>query len=190
MLLRLSYLLLLVSIVSACSQYATQTPVFGSNKPLPEQWQIKGKLGVRSDSGNGSLSVNWQQNQDNYSIYTQAALGQGAATLEGNSTRLIISEAGKGSVTSFEPNQLVEETFGWKIPITDLKYWVRGIPNPEQASATAQYDAAGNLTQLDQYGWSLIFSRYRQIQGWALPGRIRAKQGNTTLTLIIRDWVL
>jgi len=189
---RFLYLLLVLSLLGACSQFATQQPIFGSDKALPEQWQIKGKLGVRSDSGNGSLSVNWQQINDNYLIYTQAALGQGAATLEGDNTRLVISAVGKAPVTSFAPNQLVEDTFGWKIPITDLKYWVRGIPNPEQdnTATKAQYDEAGNLTQLNQYGWSLSFSRYQKVQDWALPGRIRATQGNTTLTLIIRDWVI
>lgn len=188
-----SYLLLLgLLLLNGCSQYATQqSPVATlSNKPLPEQWQIKGKLGVRSDNGNGSLSVNWQQNDNHYIIYTQAALGQGAATLRGNDATLVITQAGKAPVTSFVPNQLVEETFGWSLPITDLKYWVRGIPNPEQNNARAQYNEAGNLIELQQYGWSLSLSRYRLIKDWALPGRIRATQGNTTLTLIIRDWVL
>lgn len=185
-------LLLGLALLNGCSQYTTQQPIIGSlsDKPLPEQWQIKGKLGVRSDNGNGSLSVNWQQSQDDYIIYTQAALGQGATTLRGDSSSLVISAAGKAPVTSFNPNQLIADTFGWQIPITDLKYWARGIPNPEQPNATASYDKAGNLIELQQYGWSLSFSRYQLIQGWALPGKIRAIQGNTTLTLIIREWVM
>lgn len=187
--LRIRLLLLGLLLLSACSQYATQAPVESlSNKPLPEQWQIKGKLGVRSDAGNGSLSVNWQQSSNSYIIYTQAPLGQGGATLRGDDSRIVITETGKAPVTSFAPGELVQDTFGWDLPIDGLKYWVKGTPNPKQAYSATEYDEAGNLSELEQAGWSLSFSRYQIVNEWALPGRIRATRNNTRLTLIIREW--
>lgn len=190
--LRKRLLLLGLMLLSACSQYGTQPSAISplSNKPLPEKWQIKGKLGVRSTAGNGSLSLNWQQNNNDYIIYTQAPLGQGAATLAGDDTRIVITEAGKAPVTSIAPRQLVQETFGWDLPINGFKYWVKGIPNPEQPHSNGSYDPAGNLSELQQAGWALSFSRYHRVKGWALPGRIRATQGETRLTLIIREWTV
>lgn len=189
---RLRYIcLLLLIILSACTslppkEIASTT----SDKPLPDTWQIKGKLGVRSETRNGSLSVNWQQTANQYTIHTQAALGQGATTLRGDENRIVITQVGKDPITSDSPRLLVADTFGWELPLDDLQYWVKGIPTPDDVSITAQYDEFGNLTELEQSGWQLSFSRYQQVADWALPGRIRATRNSLTLTLIIRDWIL
>jgi len=185
-------LLLGVLLLGACSQYSTQEIPAStvSDKPIPTQWQIKGKLGIRSEVGNGSLSLNWQQDDDEYIIYTQAPLGQGAATLQGNSNRIVITQSNKTPVTSFAPRLLVQETFGWDLPINGLKYWVKGTASPDSPIIQEEYDELGNLISLQQSGWSLSFSRYQRVQDWALPNRIRATRDDLRLTLIIRDWVL
>lgn len=176
--------------LSACTQLSTQQiPSDLSDTPLPEQWQLLGKLGVRSPAGNGSLSVNWQQDIENYIIVTQAPLGQGSAKLEGNTNRITIFQSDQAPITAFNPEQLIEESFGWRLPIWGLTHWVRGKPQPEAPIENIAFDSTGNLSDLTQSGWKLSLSRYQLVDQWALPGKIRLTQGDTRLTLIIREWI-
>ena len=84
----LSFLLLgSLLIVTACSQHARMMHlgVTNDNKAYsrtPDNWVIKGKLGVRTAAESGSVTINWLQQKDRYTIHVNGPLGQGAARIE------------------------------------------------------------------------------------------------------------
>jgi outer membrane lipoprotein LolB len=76
------------------------------------------------------------------------------------------------------------------MPVNGLVYWVRGLPDPLQASVLAG-DSQGRLTQLEQNGWIIDYLRYaQQGQGIELPTRIRAHQDEWTVQMVIKKWNL
>lgn len=178
-------------VVSACSQYQplpdTQAP---RQHSLPTQWLLKAKLGMRTPTKSGSVTLNWQQTDSRYLIQVQAPLGQGSATLRGNKDYMVVEQPGKPPHHTHDPNTLVAETFGWTLPITHLGYWLRGSASPEAAITAAHYSEQGVLTQLQQAQWTLSFSRHQQVEHYRLPRRILARRQDTQLTLIIREWEL
>jgi outer membrane lipoprotein LolB len=182
---------LLLMLLVGCSQ--TPSITTKTNKPLlsaPEQWSLKAKLGIRNENESGSVTLDWQQTDLGYTINIQGPLGQGNATINGNDDFIVIEQAGKSPLYSNDASALIKATFGWQIPINDLKFWLRGIANSEQPVDSATYDASGALTSLEQSRWILNYSGYQTVNQWQLPSKIRATQDSTQLTLIIRAWQL
>ena len=48
----------------------------------------------------------------------------------------------------------------------------------------------GLLEKLEQDGWIVEYSRYSQIDGVDLPGRIRANKEGTTVIVSVRQWTI
>lgn len=179
-------------IIVGCSQTPAIDPslIGAATTNLPEQWGLQAKLGIRTTTDSGSVTLNWQQRDQDYRIRIQGPLGKGNATITGNDQRVTIERPGKPTVESADIHALLYETFGWTLPIEDFKYWVRGIANPQRPVQAADYQAPGILNRLEQSQWRLRYSRYQTVGKWALPGLIKADQENARLTLIIREWQL
>ncbi|MGH1485338.1 MAG: lipoprotein insertase outer membrane protein LolB [Cellvibrionaceae bacterium] len=179
-------------LLASCSRnpIVDTPPLVTSLETLPQTWLIKAKLGIRTAEDSGSVTLDWQQTDTNYVIKVQGPLGQGNATISGNESHIVIEQPGKQTLYSNNANSLIRDTFGWSLPIHDFKFWVRGIANPDNPIQSADYNPTGVLNSLQQSKWTLQYSRYKPVSQWLLPGRIKAKQDNSQLTLIIREWQL
>lgn len=154
---------------------------------LMQEWQIKGKIGVRTADDGGSAYLDWSQSFDSFYILLSGPLGQGSTIVSGNpyGARLENSE---GTFISDSPEQLIMEHTGWAIPIHQLLYWVKGIPSPHGKS-TQQHNELGALKSLQQAGWSLEFDRYGNALGTLLPQRIKIEKEGLKVTFIIKEWL-
>ena len=113
----------------------------------------------------------------------------------GDDSNILIERPGKEPAFSNQPSTLIANTFGWDLPLKQLRYWVRGLPTPphhrNQTAPLTTYNETGLLAQLEQMGWALSYSRYRpieQLNGRVLPHKIRAQRDDAILTLIIKQW--
>lgn len=180
--------------IAGCSQFASQPapPLTDSQvnvlTPPPEQWKINAKLGIKVPEQSGSVSLQWEQWANSYRIQVQAPLGQGSAVIYGNPDNIVIKRPGKPTLSSNNANTLIQEAFGWNFPLNQLKFWIRGLPNPELTIDLQQQNASGTLDKLEQSEWEIVYSRHQLVEQWQVPGKIVARQGNTRLTMIIRQW--
>ncbi|MFT7389484.1 MAG: outer membrane lipoprotein LolB [Candidatus Endobugula sp.] len=190
-----------IVLTQACShnniKYSAQPiPTDNNTRNIPDVWNITAKLGIRNNEDSGSVTINWQQTQDQYHIQISGPFGQGNATLLGDDNGILIERPGKEPVSSSQPNALIADTFGWNLPLKHLRYWVRGLPTPHGATSPTTplttYNETGLLSRLKQRGWTLHYSRYRPIailDGRVLPHKIRAQRNDAILTLIIKEWL-
>lgn len=161
-----------------------------------DSWQLNGKLGVRlqpSDTAQktgGSASIDWRQHPQDYAIRLSGPLGQGTTWIKGNAQGVRLEQVGQPPLTAETPEQLVQQSLGWQLPISELFYWVRGIPAPRTPIDAQVKAPSGSLEQLQQSGWQLAFSRYNAVGPWQLPGKIVAEREGVRLTLVIRNWHL
>lgn len=154
---------------------------------LMQEWQIRGKIGVRTADDGGSAYLDWSQSFDSFYIMLSGPLGQGSTIISGNpyGARL---ENSDGTYISDSPEQLVLEHTGWSIPIPQLLYWIKGIPAPHGKSE-ATHNAYGTLATLKQEEWSLEFDRYGAAMGTLLPQRIKISRDDLKVTLVIKEWL-
>jgi len=160
-----------------------------------EHWQVQGKLGIRLPSDSGSLYFNWRQRPENFAIHLSGPLGQGASWIRGgspnNKLQQVSLERGKQPpVYADNLETLMHSTLGWSLPVSELYYWVRGIPAPDFPIEQLAHDAEGRLEHLQQQGWTLKFERYKTVESWPLPGKLIAERKPLKLTFIIKNWKL
>ncbi|WP_181298905.1 lipoprotein insertase outer membrane protein LolB [Pseudomonas sp. Q2-TVG4-2] len=150
-------------------------------------WQISGKIGIRAPQDSGSGTLFWLQRQDYFDIRLSGPLGRGATRLTGRPEAVALEVAGQGRFEAKSPEALVESQLGWQLPVSNLLWWVRGLPAPDSRSRVA-LDANGRLAGLHQDGWDVQYLGYSEEDGYTLPSRIKLAGRDLQITLVIKDW--
>lgn len=131
-------------------------------------WVISGRLAILTPQSGWHIRVRWQQQADDYLIQLDAPLGQGAAELRGNAGSVTLRTA-DGEFSAASAEALLEQRLGWQLPVSGLRYWIRGLPDAGAAVEHRTLDTAGRLTGLRQSGWDIEFRHYTAIPASAAP---------------------
>ncbi len=150
-------------------------------------WQISGKIGIQAPQDSGSGTLFWLQRQDYFDIRLSGPLGRGATRLTGRPEAVALEVAGQGRYEADSPEALVESQLGWQLPVSNLLWWVRGLPAPDSRSRI-QLDADGRLARLQQDGWDVEYLGYSEEDGYSLPSRIKLAGRDLKITLVVKDW--
>lgn len=150
-------------------------------------WQISGKIGIQAPQDSGSGTLFWLQRQDYFDIRLSGPLGRGATRLTGRPEAVALEVAGQGRFEAQSPEALVESQLGWQLPVSNLLWWVRGVPAPDSRSRV-QLNADGRLARLQQDGWDVEYLGYTDEGGYALPSRIKLAGRDLKITLVVKDW--
>ncbi len=152
-------------------------------------WNAKGRAALRSEKESWSATLTWQQNDDDYRVRLAGPFGRGALTIEGNPDTVSVHIAGQKAVVASDAESLLLEYLGWSVPVSSLRYWLRGLPAPGQVEGLT-LNASGVLDQLSQQGWQIDYSAYRSLRGVNLPRKIKIENDNLRLKLVLDRWSL
>jgi outer membrane lipoprotein LolB len=159
-----------------------------------KNWRISGEIGgqitQQQKTKAFSASVVWQQQGDAYHISIFGPLGADMTQLQGNATQAVLTTSKHQKIAGQNPEQLLETELGWSLPVSNLYYWVRGIPAPN-APSTPSFDHYHHLSTLTQQGWQIQYLRYTAVgHHYDLPSKIFISRPNLKLRLIISQWQL
>lgn len=161
----------------------------GRESALHEQQQfaLSGRLGIANGRDAGSGQFRWQQRGAAFEFQLTVTVTGDRVRLAGQPGKVKLTDA-RGQVTEgFDAEQLLFERTGWRVPVAQLGYWVRGMRAPG-GTADTRFDAAGRLVELAQDGWTI------QYRDWtasapALPTMLVARRGQERVKVRIRDWL-
>ncbi|MFK3792709.1 MULTISPECIES: lipoprotein insertase outer membrane protein LolB [Pseudomonas] len=187
-----------IALLAGCAGFGARESVQGQGNPAQwrqhkdqlsalDGWQINGKIGIRAPKDSGSGTLFWLQRQDYYDIRLSGPLGRGAARLTGRPGQVSLEVANQGRYEASSPESLLEEQLGWKLPVSHLGWWVRGLPAPGSKSRLT-LDGDSHLASLEQDGWQVEYSSYSQQNGYWLPERIKLHGSDLDVTLVIKEW--
>lgn len=150
-------------------------------------WRIKGRIGFSNGQDGGSANLIWQQTANNNGyLHLSGPLGFGSVKITYQPGQAVL-DTGDKKYTAPNATLLAWRATGMLLPIPALKWWVRGLPWPK-VPIDKQEKEQGHLSRLTQAGWHLRFEKYQSRKGLMLPGRIRAKKGDSRFTLLINQW--
>ena len=155
-----------------------------------QQWQFDGKLGLRSADDAISATINWRQIQDHFEIHLSGPLGQGRTRLYGDHNRIYLQTSRDETLQAATAEELMDHALGWQLPVSDLQYWVLGLPSPSSPAEELVFNEQGILTSIIQQGWTIQYSRFQPVQNLYLPERLTMTQNEIKLTLIMKQWQL
>lgn len=163
-------------------------------------WTLAGRIAVNNDAGtagdnstagavNISATLHWAQQPNDYRIDVIPPFGQGAIHLEGNSEGVVMQLPGGRQLSAADPDELLYAQTGMRLPISSLRYWVMGRPDPASEARKA-LDDTGRALWLEQSGWRIEFLRYSQIKGLDMPDKLVVTRSPMHLRLVIDRWEL
>jgi outer membrane lipoprotein LolB len=201
-LLKLSFVLFAL-LLSACVHKTSITPpanLITHQQQLDtiNKWQLRGKLGVKSlknsNGESGSASIRWENTNDNYTINLSGPLGQKNLRITGQPNKVLLEQTGEVAMEAISAETLLQKTTGWQLPVSQLSYWIRGLPAPKIRIAHLQQNELGLIAELKQHDWLIRYTDYQdQMMNnikLPMPKKIIAEHKDIRLTLVIHDWQL
>ena len=84
---------------------------------------------------------------------------------------------------------LFAKTTEFKLPINQLRYWIRGLPAPSSPTHP-QFDKQGRIVAFTQQGWHINLREYMRSAGFDLPHKLELSSAHLRIKLIIYSWQL
>jgi outer membrane lipoprotein LolB len=188
-------LLLLVALISACAiRGGVLLPELGDWESRQailadvDEWEFAGRIGVSAGDEGFNGQLRWRQDGVVYRARINGPLGLGTVFINGNGGELTVTDNG-GAVTELQDAEAeLRQMYGWTIPVTSLRYWALGIPDPAIPAET-EFGTDGQLAKLHQSNWQVDFTQYREGGGQLLPRRLNAVNDDVKVRLVIDNWV-
>ena len=163
--------------------------------PLPQMpakqlnsWQINGRIAITTKNDSWTAKFNWQQQVTNYQLRLNNPMGQGAILLKGNDNGVMMRTADNKVFNATDPDILMADVLKLHIPVTNLHFWIRGIPTPNSEPQWYSLDKIGRLETLRQDTWEITYGRYINIQNINLPKKIFLNSDDFQVKIIVDKW--
>ena len=151
-------------------------------------WKITGRLSVKNFNDSAMMNIHWAHSNDAYEIRLIAALGQGTFLIKGSNKGVSIQTPKNEIFTANTLDQLIYEQLRWDIDLNALKFWIRGVPEPNIKYSQLFLDENGRLSDMKQSDFTVSVLRYQDSNGLFLPEKLFIKGKNIQLRLIINNW--
>lgn len=186
-------------VLSACET----TPPLPAPESSPEQawqqrlqslenfdtWFCAGRVGVDDGKEAFSASLRWQQRRDNYDIRLFGPLGQGVAHVVGTPDGVALRTSDRdATLVAPTAELLLEQSLGWPLPISGLRFWILGITMPDMPVESRELDRWGRLVSLEQSGWRIRYTKYAQVNGIDLPVRMELDHVPFSARIAVNRW--
>jgi len=148
-----------------------------------EPWSLEGRVALTGERDSWTADLAWVHLRGDEQIKLSGPLGQGAVMIRlvGNSVTVA---QGDGKVeSSDDPEAFINQQLGMFVPVTSLRYWVLGLPEPEQ-----DFEDAGSGFR--QAGWTVAYQAMQRVGQLVLPRKMSVANDRVKLKLIIDQWAL
>ncbi|MGC9401292.1 lipoprotein insertase outer membrane protein LolB [Vibrio genomosp. F10 str. 9ZC157] len=159
------------------------------------QYKTIGKLGYISPEQRQSLNFQWKHTPVLEQLRLTTFIGQTVLNLSITESGSVVNTYDNQTLSHRSADVLIEQLTGLMIPIEQLEDWLLG--NPTLAD-TYQLNDNNTLSTLQktvgQQQWRLQFLSYQDVeyQGSVLPlpRKIRLIHQDTSINLVIANWIL
>jgi len=176
---------------AADNHFAVRSPAERQAQLMPlTAWTMEGAFSVQAPHQTPVIaSYRWQQ-QDlaNYRITLSALLNLGQLTFISKGGQVTLTGGNQRPVSASNAESLMQQNLGWSIPVSQLAYWVRGLPSPDSPAVSQQFDSYGHLIALRQAGTQLRWGSYHRYGTIDLPTVLWLTRPDLAAKLVIKNW--
>lgn len=184
--------LVFAGLLAACAQlpgFRPAAPPLVLHAP-PAAFHLEGRVSVKANQESFSGGMAWRHAAARQELLLRTPLGQGVAELRGDTQGVELQDAEGRVYRARDAEALVHQALGVTLPLNGLAWWVVGNVRPG-APYQAEANGDGRLAVLNQDGWRIEFSRYAQMDGYWLPGKLAARRADDLeIRLVVDRWEL
>lgn len=155
-------------------------------------WEIRGRLGVQTEGNGGSVDITWKQSEQEYSIRLIAPLGAGNYLILGNDEYADVRFPDGSKETIDNVDQAFASTLQVDLPVTAIRYWLRGLPAKGLPVTSISWNNKGLINRIKQSGWNVEMKKYMGAK-ILLPHSIylsRDDDPELDIRLVLRQWLV
>lgn len=149
-------------------------------------WQMTGRLNLRVPGRSGTMSLDWQQQGDQYKLILDGPFGAAIARVSGDRGGVTVTASDETRYGP-SPEVLLYSLTGLQFPVSNLRYWVRGLPAPG-SNALIQLNNLGYPEKIEQQGWTVVYQQYGFYKSLRLPAKLKVAHGDVDLSFMVNNW--
>jgi len=153
-----------------------------------EHFTLRGRVAVAAGSEGFNAGLRWTQEGNRSQVTLEGPLGVGGAQLSTSGDDLTVVTARGERIESAAAHAELAARLGFDPPLSSLRYWVLGVPDPGQPASESLDPAQQRLTALTQAGWHVEYQSYSAASGEALPARMTLQRDAVRVRLLVDDW--
>ncbi len=151
-------------------------------------WELRGRVNVRYDKQSHTPRIQWIQRGTEYRIRLWGTFNAGNTLIVGRPGFVTLEQDGE-IVSASSPEQLILQQLGYELPVSQLNYWIKGLPSPD-LQADLSFNELNQLTTIKQAHWTINLGDPRQYGSISLPRRVELtrSQNDIRLRFIGLNW--
>jgi outer membrane lipoprotein LolB len=151
-------------------------------------FQLRGRVAVAAGSEGFNANLHWTQDGARSEVTLEGPLGVGGAQLTATGDELTVVTARGERVESAAAHAELTARLGFDPPLSSLRYWVLGVPDPAQPATESLDPAQQRLSGLTQGGWQVQYQSYESAGDGALPARLTLQRDAVRVRLLVDGW--
>jgi len=185
---------LLIAAVAGCRTAPPQ-------QPAAESWQVRrpqlqsrahfvlsGRVAVATGNEGFNANLRWVQDGPRSQVTLEGPLGVGGAQISASGDELHLLTSRGEEMQSDAAHAALAQRLGFDPPISSLRYWMLGVPDPAQPATEALDPTQQRLSQLTQSGWHIAYNAYTSASGEPLPARLTLERDAVRVRLLVDNW--
>lgn len=134
--------------------------------------------------------IEWQQRSDGYQIKLRDFIGRTVALIDGSPEKVVVKTSKGERYEDQNAETLIYGLFGLRIPVAGMRYWLRGVPQPETEYVDLELRADGLAEKMQQAGWRLSYQNYADNKPVRMPNQAVFEYDDLALTVKVARWQL
>ena len=180
--------LVVMTLVAACGtlaplQTAQVPPV---QREAVSRFEMQGRLAVSDGRQAAFITIRWVREDRGDVISFDTPLGQTLAQITIDANEAVLQEANGRRTTAASADALAAQVVGTSIPVSRLADWAQAVAGP--AASVRRRDELGRIALIAEQGWLVAYPEYASPLPAAMPRRIEAERGDTSVRLVIDEW--
>jgi outer membrane lipoprotein LolB len=185
--LRASLIALVVSVTAGCASLQPTPRTSPAPGSAADAFGFSGRIAVHEQDRNLSGGIRWSHDSAGDNILLLSPLGQGVMQIETGADGATLRTADEKFYRAADAEELAWNVTGWRIPVSGLVFWVRGMAQPGDI-ALAERDDKGRLLRLKQADWKIEYTAYFDAPDASLPRRMVLSRPEFELKLVVDNW--
>lgn len=151
-------------------------------------FDFSGRVLVSFEGRAFSSALRWQHAPGRDEIWLLSPVGQALAHIVDGGSGALLTAADQRQYRAESAEGLTRRALGWELPVTNLKYWVRGDVAPGSAVDAIERGDDQRIARLEQSGWRVTLAYYPAQEYGGLPRRLDLVGGSQEIRLVIDTW--
>jgi outer membrane lipoprotein LolB len=156
--------------------------------PAPEPFDLVGRVLASYSGGAVTANVRWEHSTARDEIWLMTPTGQTLAHIVDTQHGVVLTRADQQEHRAQSVEALTRQVLGWPLPLSQLQYWIRGVPAPGAAASDIERDASKRLVRFTQDNWQVALSWREEGEHVGQVRSIDLVDGPNRIRFVVDTW--